>query len=205
MLLSLFWAISRFDWINFADLHVDFRQKAGGGAAAGGSVRLNIVTHLFSSRLIKRFRFWSKKHLVVCNRTNISRTIRRLMLWSLTFCKRTGTFCYLQCFQCFCPAALSRKHLKASYPYSRRRSVWGGRRRTSASSTTWSCPPSSPGSPCTSSRWGWRGSMCPRCGLTTRCGNAGRTPLSEWAGSGSWDGPRKQRQDSTETKQRSDE
>lgn len=72
-----------------------------------------------------------------------------------------------------------------SYQRSRRRSSWGGRTQTSAFSRTWSCLPSSPGSPCTSSLWGWRGSTSPRCGPTTPHASAGQTPPSWWAGSGS--------------------
>lgn len=78
-----------------------------------------------------------------------------------------------------------------AHPRSRRSSSLGGRKRTSASSTTWSCRPSSPGGPCTSSRWGWRKGRCPRCGRTTPRGRAGRTPPCGWADSASSDGPAK--------------
>lgn len=71
----------------------------------------------------------------------------------------------------------------------RRSSSWGGRKRTSVSSTIWSCRPSSPGGPCTSSLWGWRRGRCRCCGPTTPRGRAGRTPPCGSAGSVSSDGP----------------
>lgn len=81
--------------------------------------------------------------------------------------------------------------MMSSYPHlrSNRSSSWCGRKRTSASSTTWFCRPSSPGGPCTSSPWGWRRGRCPRCGRTTPRGPAGQTPPCGWAGSASSDGP----------------
>lgn len=75
------------------------------------------------------------------------------------------------------------------HPRNKRSSAWDGQKRTSVSSKTWFCRPSSPGDPCTSSRWGWWRGRCRCCGLRIPRGCAGQTPVSDWADSGSLDGP----------------
>lgn len=86
MFLLLFWAIGRFDWINFAYLHVDFRQKARGRSR--GSRRTCQIEHFVNIMECDSSVFFtthktvlvleSETSRVVCNRTN------RLFEWCQT-------------------------------------------------------------------------------------------------------------------------